>query len=123
MANCVNCGIEVEQQGNRPKLYCSARCKTAFRRKGSIVTLIETNPIVTSKNASIVTDVPKGYIKDAAGTLHKIDYEGRRKTQKLLDGWAEGKGTPYQERLGKLAQQWDKIIGGSDKNTYLGYTM
>jgi len=48
MAKCLNCGKELEQTGNRPKLYCSDKCKVAFHRGASIVTN-ETSPIVTGE--------------------------------------------------------------------------
>jgi hypothetical protein len=32
MSKCQNCGIEIEQKGNRTKLYCSDKCRMAYKR-------------------------------------------------------------------------------------------
>ncbi|MDD5355691.1 MAG: hypothetical protein PHY56_04100 [Candidatus Omnitrophica bacterium] len=44
-----------------------------------------------------------------------IDYEGRRAIFNLLHDWSEGKGTPYQERIGTLAMQYSIIKSDFDK--------
>ena len=61
-------------------------------------------------------------IIDATGKARPIDYEGRCKSHRLLADWADGKGTPYQQALGRLSRQYDIIRGytGDNLKRYYG---
>lgn len=78
---------------------------------------------ITEANNVIPNVIPNVILQtltDATGRVHKIDYEGRRRMQATLDGWYEGKGTVYQQRLAILGRQYS-VLKGIDRNRYLGY--
>ncbi len=106
---CVVCGKAVSKKART----CSAKCRQAYRRS---VTGSVTNVTVDKCDKQSVTG--SEYFTDACGTKHKTDYEGRRRDRELLASWAHGDGTPYQERLGILAAQYDVLKGGA---SYTGY--
>ena len=64
--------------------------------------------------------IPARYITDATGARHKVDYEGRRKSYAVLKAWAEGKGTAWQQALGKLGLHYN-MLKGINVQQYLGH--
>lgn len=82
MANCVHCGKIIEQQGNRPKLYCSDKCRKAFNRKAGIV-----NPDIQS-GQSVNPDSSTGSTCTSFETLPKDVQEDIDR----LTAWCESKG-------------------------------
>lgn len=93
---CMNENCDNELIG-RQKTYCSDKCRKAQSR---------TDESRTSKPGQPKSDRPK-YIKDACGTEHLIDYEGRARTRDILESWADGEGTTYQQNIGKLARHYE----------------
>ncbi len=99
MNKCRQCGQEYEAKRATSK-YCGPKCrKLAFQPDGKISV---PDLSVPAANRTLT---------DACGNVHQIDFDGRRKDCDLLKSWSEGKGTPYQKRLGTLARQYSCIKG------------
>lgn len=45
--NCLNCTVPIEQIGNKPKKFCSDKCKTAFYRNNKAIETQNVTPIET----------------------------------------------------------------------------
>ncbi len=108
MNECVECGKEYEAKRATSK-YCSPKCrKLAFQADAKV-------SVPDEKQVS----VPRTII-DACGNEHPIDFEGRRQTYELLESWAKGEGTAYQQQLGLLNRAYAIVKSKADLNHYLG---
>ena len=106
MNKCVVCGKEYEAKRATSK-YCSGKCRKLAFQKDRV-------SVPGNGKVSVPADKPVSVpdmIKDCNGVDHKIDYEGRNADAKLLESWAKGEGTPYQQRLGKLTAQGKRYMG------------
>ena len=72
------------------------------------------------KGSTSGSTVVERTITDACGNVHPIDFEGRRETYNLLESWAKGEGTAYQQTLGLLNRTYT-TIKDTDLQHYLGY--
>ena len=101
---CKWCNKDFKGRGK----YCSVKCKqSAYRNRQTV-----TDETVTGQNVTVCETVT-----DACGNKHPIDYEGRRRDYDLLESWAEGKGTMYQQRLGILSRRYSR---SKELGIYLG---
>ena len=102
---CWNCAKMIDEgTGKRKRHYCNDACRMAYKRKS------EQTKTEQIKSEHGLADIPDTIV-DACGTAHKIDYDKRRKDQDLLDSWANGEGSPFQQRLGTLDRQNDVCQG------------
>ena len=106
MAKCNQCGVEYEARRSS-SLYCGAKGRKLAFRAGGKVSVPEVSVPDQAGQPGAIPDS----ITDACGTVHKIDYEKRRKDHNLLDSWANGEGTPSQQRIGTLDRQDDVVKG------------
>ncbi len=104
---CLSCSNEFEVKRSTAK-YCSAKCrKLAFQQNGKGNAKLELRLSALQSSAGVLADKMHKDQKEieeyfAPTTTTLSDRE-------LLAHWAAGNGTPYQQDLGMLAEQYRVI--------------
>ncbi len=101
---CMNkCGKEAKANSK----YCSNSCRAVYSRNAR-------NTGAAQQAETGAAPERATTLTDAAGNVHEIDYEGRRADVKVLESWANGKGTLNQQNMGKLALHYSMMNGFRD---------
>ena len=94
LIKCIQCEKEIEQKGNRKRLYCSDKCRVAFKRTNKIVQSEQKSYPNTNQSEQTQSEqVNPNKVIIQEGVCHGC----QRRIVNIPEQWAEG--TKWEEKV------------------------